>query len=141
MAWKRALRSVPTNAGPGALLNADLSRTPQFDALSGEIQRLRPWLDLLSSWKPSQIGLRVSGNADARFFQSPAGADYVIAVNNDLLNPTLVTLSMRLRAQGAKDLTGRYAVSLAQTSSFLTVMVKLSVTLGPGDGVLLEFKQ
>ena len=83
----------------------------------------------------------MSGNADARSFRSPAGADYLIAVNNDLRNPTSITLSMRLRAQGARDLTGRYAVSLAQASSFLAVIVKLSVTLGPGDGVLLEFKQ
>jgi hypothetical protein len=134
--WKWALAKVETDLGPNALLNPDLSSTPQLDAVS-DIARRLIFVPDLTSWTRSRRAVTAKGRGDAQAFSASDGRELVVVVNDLLTSPTTLEVSIDYEVHGARELTQTYAVELLQKKVGVRGST-FSVRLGPGDGAIIE---
>lgn len=138
--WTSALAKTRVVAGPSAILNYDLSVTPQLMAYKEEIERSQGLQDLILTLQPSVVPARVSKGVDAAGFQSSDGTRYVILVNNSLVATASVQLDLEPPYATVHDLAG-YLATLSRSRNKWGARRELwTCLLPPGAGTVLRLE-
>ncbi|MCX7597864.1 MAG: hypothetical protein N2512_03210 [Armatimonadetes bacterium] len=127
----------PTDTGPAALVNPDLTPTPQLQAMGQAYASIAPHQELILAWRPSDaVVAQVEAPCSLAIFERPASPAeyYAVLTNDDFDTEARTEIHFDASVRQVEDLVSGRALELTDRG----FGAQTTVVLQAGAGTLLR---